>query len=145
MIFENLLNRGTLPVLQQVMSFTETRHIVLANNVSNLDTVDFKMQDLPTDEFIAALDKAINRRSGRGAGAPLEMKNTKNLSWDSQGRLKAGKIDVADNNILFHDNNNRFVEKQMTEMSKNAMLHNIASELLRGQYGKLSMAISGKV
>ena len=145
MLFENLINRGALPVLQQVMSFTEARQVVLANNVSNLDTVDFKMQDLPADEFFSALDKAIKNRSGRGAGAELEMKNTKNLNWDSQNRLKAGKVDVADSNILFHDNNNRFVEKQMTQMSKNAMLHNIATELLRGQYGKLSMAISGKI
>jgi len=67
MIFEGLLNRGALPVLQQVMSFTEARHEVLANNISNLDTVGYKMKDLPTDEFFRTLDDAVRRRD---AAAP---------------------------------------------------------------------------
>ena len=37
MIFESLINRGSMPVLQQVMSFTEARQQVLANNISNFE------------------------------------------------------------------------------------------------------------
>ena len=39
MLIENLINRGTAPVLEKVMSFTEARHEMLVNNVTNFDTV----------------------------------------------------------------------------------------------------------
>jgi flagellar basal body rod protein FlgB len=36
------------------------------------------------------------------------------------------------------------VEKQMSAMAQNALLHNMTAELLRGKYGLLKAAISGK-
>ena len=41
MLFENIVNRGNMPVLQQVMAFTEERHKVLADNISNIDTINY--------------------------------------------------------------------------------------------------------
>ncbi|MCK4629372.1 MAG: flagellar basal body rod protein FlgB [Sedimentisphaerales bacterium] len=145
MILEGLLNRGTLPVLQQVMSFTEARQEVLVNNISNLDTVGYKVKDLPTEEFFSALRKAVRRRADGGAGALLEMRSTRHLRWDRNGRLRAEPAEIKNSNILFQDGNNRFVEKQMSDMSKNALLHNLTTELLRQQYGLLKTAISGRI
>ena len=144
MIFEGLLNRGSLPVLQQVMSFTEARHEVLANNISNLDTVGYKMKDLPADEFCQTLDDAVRRRDAAGAGARLEMRPSRHMRWDRNGRLQANPAELENSNILFHDDNNRSVEKQMSAMAKNALLHNMTAELLRRQYGLLKTAISGR-
>ena len=140
-----LFNRGSLPVLEQVMNFTEARQAVLADNVSNFDTVGYRVKDLPKHEFLAALNQAVQRRDRQGADAALEMKDTRNLHWDRQGRLQAQPVELRENNILFHDDNNRFVEKQMTEMSKNAILHNVSVELLRGQYNGLQSAIRGRL
>lgn len=145
MLLSNLLNRGSMPVLERVMEFTEARHEVLANNVSNFDTVGYKVQDLPAEEFFGELRKAVQRRSNGGAGAPLEIRPTSHFSWNNDGRLEARPEEIEDNNILFHDGNNRFVEKQMTAMSKNALLHNVAAELLRMQYEGLQTAIRGRL
>ena len=145
MILEGLLNRGSLPVLQQVMSFTEARHAVLTNNISNFDTVGYKMKDLPAEEFFTSLQEAVDRRDSGGAGAELKMRSTRHLSWDGDGHLRAKPMEIEDNNILFHDRNNRSVEKQMSEMAKNAILHSVTVELLKGKYGQLKTAISGKV
>ena len=145
MFIENLLNRGSLPVLQAVMSFTQARHEVLANNISNFDTVGYKMKDLPTEEFFSTLSKAVENRGGRGAGAALKIGSTRHLSWDNQGNLQAEAVELENSNILFHDRNNRFVEKQMSEMSKNAVLHNVTVELLRQQYELLEIAIRDRL
>lgn len=144
MLIEGLLNRGSMPVLEQVMNFTEQRHNVLVNNVSNFDTVGYQAQDLPQGEFRKALDRAVERRRAGGAGAPLEMASTRHLQWDRQGRLRARPVEIPDNNILFQDGNNRFVEKQMAALAKNALHHNVAVELLRGQHNLLGMAIRGR-
>ena len=141
MFLEGLLNRGSMPVLQQVMSFTQERHKVLANNISNFDTVGYKMQDLPVEEFFSALDEAISERDWGGASRPLRMRSTSKLRWDAVGRLHAQPVEIKNNNILFHDGNNRFVEKQMSAMAKNALLHNVSAELLRGQYESLRTAL----
>ena len=145
MSIEGLLNRGVLPVLQQVLSFTEARHEVLANNVSNFDTVGYKAKDLPTDEFFGQLTNAVEQRKQRGAGAELQMKATSHLRWDRQGTLHAEAVEIEDNNILFHDQNNRFVEKQLSQMSQNALLHNVTVEMLRVKYNGLTTAIQGRM
>ncbi|MBN1766787.1 MAG: flagellar basal body rod protein FlgB [Sedimentisphaerales bacterium] len=145
MFIEGLLNRGSLPVLEQVMSFTQTRHEVLANNISNIDTVGYTMKDLPVEEFFTELHRAVTRRDGQAGNDSLELQSTRHLQWDSRGRLQASPMEIEDNNILFHDSNNRFVEKQMSEMSKNAMLHNVVSEILKVKYNGLRTAISGKL
>lgn len=143
MLFENIVNRGTMPVLQQVMAFTEERHKVLADNISNIDTIDYQMKDLDTDSFMASLSDAIERRSRKGAGAPLEVEPSRYIGWDKKGRLQATPISSRPENILFHDENNRSIEKQMSELAKNGLMHNTAAELLRGKYDKLTMAIRG--
>ncbi|KPK76467.1 MAG: hypothetical protein AMJ79_06600 [Phycisphaerae bacterium SM23_30] len=145
MLIENMLNRGSMPVLQQVLQFTEARHELLVNNVTNFDTVGYKVQDLPVAEFCEALQEAVERRETKGAGEALQIKSTKHLHWDREGRLQARPIEIENNNILFHDQNNRFVEKQMSELSKNALLHNVAAELLRQQYGLLQTALRGRM
>ncbi len=145
MFLDSLLNRGSTPVLEQVMNFTEARHAVLANNISNFDTPGYKMQDLPVGEFDAALQDAVARREQKGGSAPLEMNSTRHFQWDSLGKLETTAVELEDNNILFHDDNNRFVEKQMSEMAKNALRHNVTVEMLRSQYNGLQTAIRGKL
>ncbi len=145
MWFDSIVSRGSMPVLEQVMSFTEERQNVLADNISNIDTVDYQMKDLDVDAFTASLTEAIERRASKGAAASLELKGTRNLSWDKEGRINATAIPSSPKNILFHDKNNRSVENQMAEMAKNGMMHNVAVELLRGQYTGLEKAIRGTV
>ena len=143
MFIDSLLSRGAMPVLEQVMSFTQRRQEVLANNISNLDTVGYKVKDLDADKFFASLSEAVEKRGRSGAG--LQMRNSRNLHWSCRNHLEAKAVNIEDNNILFHDNNNRFIEKQMSKMSQNALLHNLATEMLRSQYGILSTAIKGRV
>jgi flagellar basal body rod protein FlgB len=43
--------------------------------------------------------------------------------------------------ILFHDGNNRSMEQLMSDQAKNALMHNLAVEILRDQYSMLETAI----
>jgi len=145
MSLESLINRGSLPVLQAVMSFTEARHEVLANNVSNIDTVGYKMRDLPVGEFFESLNEAIAHRDRRGTGEPLRIRSSRHLEWDNRGNFQVKPMEMENSNILFHDRNNRFVEKQMSELAKNTLLHNLTVELLRKKYEGLETAIRGRL
>jgi flagellar basal-body rod protein FlgB len=147
MLLDGLLERGSIAVLGKVMAFTEARHQVLVNNVSNFDTVGYRMRDLPVAQFHATLDQAIQARTKAGANAPLDMPSQRGLAWDAQGRLHAlaQQIEPENQNVLFHDGNNRFVEKQMSELSQNALRHNVVAALLKGKYDELGAAIRGRL
>lgn len=122
-VFESLVTTSGISVLERVIAFTGARHDLLANNIANIDTPDYKMKDLDVDAFNRDLCDAVNARTV-GPGEP--------------------KVD-DEQYLLFHDGNNRSVEKQMTEITKNTMLHNAALEILRNQYQVLSRAIAGQV
>jgi flagellar basal-body rod protein FlgB len=117
---------GTGP-LDQVIQFTEARHKVLANNIANIDTPTYKMRDLQLAKFQQDLAQAIEARSTG--------------KMTSQGL--PGPVDFQQY-VLFHDQNNRSVEKQMTSLTENAILHNTTVELLRSRYLLLEKAISLK-
>ena len=131
-------------MLQEVMRFTEERHEVLVNNISNFDTVGYKMKDLPEAEFQQSLQKALDRRESQGGRGELVIEDTEHIRRRG-GRLEVEPMEIRDNNILAHDKNNRFVEKQMSALSQNALKHSIVSDLLRQQYSLLKIAISGRV
>jgi flagellar basal-body rod protein FlgB len=48
-------------------------------------------------------------------------------------------------NILFHDRNNRSMESLATDLSRNALMHNLAVELLRKQFQQMEMALKERV
>ncbi len=145
MFLEGLIDRGAMPVLRQVMMFTEKRQEVLANNLTNFDTVGYTMKDLDVAAFNEELRSSVERRDKRGTGAMLEMRDRRNLTWNESGGLQVHPIEIKDNNILFHDENNRFVEKQMSEMAQNALRHNIAVELMRQKNALMEIAIRGRL
>jgi len=143
MLIEGLLNRGSVGVLEQVLSFTEKRHAVLANNVSNFDTVGHKMSDLKAKAFYGELQRAAAERAHHGG--ILKFQSQGGLRWGRYNRLEVEPVEIRENNILFHDQNNRSVEKQMLTMSKNALRHQVVNEMLRQEYGVLATAIRGTV
>ena len=145
MLLESLFERGSISVMQRMMAFTEERHRVLANNISNFDTVGYQMRDLPVQEFNDALNAAVKRRNHRGVGARLDIRSTRHVRWDQNGHIQVSSTEIKNNNILFHDKNNRFVEKQMSEMSKNTAKHTLVSNILRQQYDLLRTAIRGRL
>ncbi len=145
MFLEGLFERGAVPVLQNVLSFSQQRHKVLVNNISNFDTVGYKVKDLPATAFNQALRDAVDRRDRRGVGEPLSVKGQRHFRWDRQGRLEVEPQEVKNNNVLFHDRNNRFIEKQLVAMNKNSGRHQMVSTMLRQQYDLMHTAIRGRL
>ena len=57
----------------------------------------------------------------------------------------AGELESPQRGILFHDGNNRSMEQLMADQAKNAMMHNLAVELLRKQFQTMEMALKERV
>lgn len=135
MILDALFGSSVTPVLEQVVSFTQARHEVLASNIANLDTPGYRTRDLSPEKFHEQLKEAIARRDTSRPRASL----------GSPSEFRSDPFrDVARNrqSILFHDQSNVGLEQQITEMAKNQGTHNQAIALLSHQFRLLHAAIS---
>lgn len=121
MLLEGMFENAGVSILDRVIGFTAERQKLLANNIANIDTPGYKIRDLDIKRFQEDLKKAI------------ESRNT-HIEFSS-------KIDY-DHYLLFHDGNNRSIDKLMTSAAKNALLHNVSVELLRSRYNLLEKAVA---
>lgn len=137
-MYESIFGSTTIPVLEQVVNFAQSRHTVLAANIANLDTPGYQARDLSVEDFQTRLQEAIRTRHqpplSRSPGEPAPKRGS-TLS------------EVAENSktILYHDQSNVGIEYQVTEMVKNQLQHNLALSIMTSQFRLLETAISERV
>ncbi len=67
-MLSGLFQNTTIPVLEQVVNFSQARHNVLAGNIANVDTPGYKARDLSVEDFQSRLTAAIQQRSRPSTG-----------------------------------------------------------------------------
>jgi len=140
--FEGLINRGPLPALEHLLTFTERRHEVLAENIANIDTPGYKARQLDARGFQAALGEAMARRDGDHQ-APFTLEGTRQFRQDRDGSLEITPTLEPTENVLFHDGTNARLERQMVSLAENGMMYQFATTMLRGRYEGMLKAIRG--
>ncbi|MEX2213093.1 MAG: hypothetical protein WD768_03130 [Phycisphaeraceae bacterium] len=140
-MIQGMFDSGALPALERLAQFTESRHRVLTNNIANLSNPYFKARDLDVKSFQAALTQAIEDRRGGGGrtNGPLHVRDTAQLFFRTDGIT--AHADEIHENVLFHDQNNIDLERNMQRLAENTMTHNAAIELIRNQFSLIQMAI----
>jgi flagellar basal-body rod protein FlgB len=144
MFFSDVGNSGSIPTLDAMLAFTQAQHRVLAENIANIDTPGYQARHLDSRKFQKALAGAITeRKETRSTGLAIEGTNEFEQQRDGSIRFTPGKEPAE--NVLFHDQTNARIERQMALLAENAMMHQAASELLAGKYQEILKAIRGRV
>jgi len=133
-----LFNNTTIPVLQEVLSFSEARHNVLAGNVANADTPGYLVRDLSVDTFQERLKEAIARQAARREYTTGDVASSE--PGDDMREVRESL-----KTILFLDGSNVGMEQQVTEVAKNQYLHNLTVSIMNSQFRLLQTAISERV
>lgn len=141
-MIQGLFRSTALPALEQTAIFAERRHEVLAGNVANLDTPGYRARDLSVSDFEKSLASAIDQD-----------RNAKSVGYRRPGDFSPDRLDVdpydgprlAMEKLVYHDGSDVNWEKQVTEISKNQGMHNLAIAIMRSQFGTLNAAISERV
>lgn len=131
-----LFDSSPIPVLEQMVSFAEARHQVLAGNIANLDTPGYRTRDLSPQLFAERMKAALLERN-RGASSERSAMDGRGAPLAEAGESLAG--------MLRHDESNVAIETQITEMAKNQMQHNLALSIMTSQFRLLQTAISERV
>lgn len=134
----DIFNGTTIPVLQEVLSFSQARHAVLAGNVANADTPGYRVRDLSVETFQERLKEAITVQNSRNQPISPGMSQTE--SHDAMRNVRE-----STKSIQFLDGSDVGVEQQVTEVAKNQYLHNLTVAIMKSQFRVLQTAISERL
>ena len=132
MLIDRWINDGSEPVLEQVLRFTAARHRLIAENVVNISTPGYRQKDLSVEQF----QKRLAERVDQSRQSELDP-----ISFDDV----VGQSEDPNRGILFHDGQNRSMEQLMSDQAKNALMHNLAIELLRRQFQTIETALKERL
>jgi flagellar basal-body rod protein FlgB len=145
MLIGDIFQGGGMQSLGMTVRFAGARQRLIAHNVANLDTPNFRPVDVSPKTFQAALGRAIDERRQRTGGEVGELRmKAGEINIDRDGRMTLNPTSPS-GNILFHDKNNRDLERLMQANAENAQTFRIASDLLRTRFDVLRAAISERV
>ena len=144
MLLANLTNRGATPALLNTLAFTQARHKMIAENVANWHTPGYKTKQLDPKAFQQALRRALDAK-GSDPNKPFVVRNTRQFGTAKGGYLRVTPSEKPVDNVLFHDRTNASIERMMTNLADNAMVHEAATTLLKGNFDGLRKAIRGRM
>lgn len=115
----------TIDLLSGMLDYRAARHKVIVSNIANLDTPDFKPQDLT---FAASLAEA----TAGGQAATLTRTNKKHLS-PSSGQEASFQVHQAGDKVE--------IDREMTNLAENNLMYNLTVELISRKFKGIDMVL----
>lgn len=114
------VNSSQIDLLARLMDAAGMRHRVIANNVANVNTPNFKRQQVLFEDEMA---KALH------GGDVASVKPTVGEDTSAAERVDGNTVDI---------------DKEMGDLTKNALLYNAAAQIVATRLATLRSAISGR-
>lgn len=125
-----------MSVLTQALNLRTQRHQVLASNIANADTPQYKARDF---DFDAAMKKAMDGRSVPG-GVSLARTAAGHLPGVSSGGPAELKYRAETQSAV--DGNTVDMDVERSQIAENAMQYQILTQLIGDQFKGMRTALS---
>lgn len=137
-MIDGFLGNSSLPALERSLQFMSARQRLLASNLANAETPGYRPVDVDPRAFQSALREALDTGRVDGAGS-LVFDDGGPVSFEGgETRLEPT---VLGENVLFHDGNDRSMERMFQRLTENVYTFRMASQLLRSQFDLVNAAI----
>jgi len=127
----------TVSVLEKALDLRSKKHNVIASNIANMDTPDYKAFDL-------VIEKELQKTTGEGNSISL---NKTDRAHMQSRRSKAGGVSVVIDNTqglsLRGDGNTVDIDKQMGNMAENTLMYKAAAQMIQRKFQGLKSVIQG--
>lgn len=123
-------------VLSQAMNLRTQRHQVLASNIANADTPQYKARDF---NFESAMQNALAGRSGAGG---LAMSRTAGGHQSGDGMTGPAALQFRTETQSAVDGNTVDMDVERTQISENAVQYQILTQLIGDKFKGLRSALS---
>lgn len=145
MWIDRLTYSRTTNALALSAQFAEQRHKVLAENLANVDTPDYKTKRLDPQAFRVSLQDALEQTDEKRGVRRLDLRGNAQFATDPSGRVVVEPAIRPAENVLFHDGTNARLEGLLGGIQENALSYQLATNLLRGRYQTTLRAIRGRL
>ncbi len=137
MIKNVILNKTSMPALLKSLDAGMLRARVIANNIANVTTPEFKRVEVSFEEELRrALDKT--RLSGTRTDNKHLLIGKKDVSSVKPKAYKP--VDPT----LPSGVNNVDIDMEMAKLAENQLIYNFGIKFLKGTYSKINASIQGK-
>jgi flagellar basal-body rod protein FlgB len=144
---DGLVNADSMPTIEAAAQFAARRQDVLVHNIANLSTPFFQQRTVSVRGFQSQLADAVDqrRRSHGGQRGDLNLKGSREVQSvrDSSGQMRLSLTPrTSSGNILFHDRNDRDLERSMADLAETVATFRVATDLFRTRIALLQSAIT---
>jgi len=135
MIRDFLFSNPRINYIKHSMDVSMMRHEVISNNIANVNTPNFKKQEV---SFEDQLSKAMDAESFRGRKT-----NPKHITIGagSVSEVKPKLITIKDQSMR-NDGNSVDVDEEMANLSKNTIQYRTLASAMDNELTKISQAIT---
>lgn len=128
----------SMQILERSLDASSLRQKVLANNIANVDTPEFKRSDV---SFDAALQAYLSDTPTPLPGKVTDPRHIP-IGIQSLSQLQP-EIVVEQSSSVTNNGNNVDIDTEMTQLSVNQIKYNALIQQLNGHFAKLRNAIQG--
>jgi len=132
----SLITDNITELLVKIIEFTRTRHKILAQNISDIDSPEFVPKDLVADEFSNLLNNAIDEHI---TNRRLVLRDTENIKFGINGSFEVKPVVDKYAKDLLGENRDEYIELQINKLLENTLNQRVAAELLRQKQGMISV------
>lgn len=132
-----------MPVLEKTLRFAGARQRILVHNIANIDTPNFQPRDLSVTDFRSELRRVVENRRASGEMEAQRMA-TRDVREHADGRFEVDPKSPS-GNVLYHDRNDRDLERMMQGLAENGLQYRLTVDLIRQQHDQLRVAITQRV
>lgn len=132
-----VLSSPVLDSLQRCMDLCSKRHVLIANNIANVNTPGYKRLDL---EFEKLMKQEVQRQCGEAPPTQLWRTHPGHQAPAKERGFVAVQVDAG--TVHRNDGNNVDIDFEMALLASNQLTYEAAARLLTGELGLLWKAVS---
>jgi len=136
MLGETIVDKTTVPLLHKCLNAYSSRHKAIANNIANVEAPGYNRVEV---RFEDKLKRALFDRK-----QVLSTTNERHIGGRERDLESVRpEMEVDQSNPGLNGINNVDIDQEMADLAKNNLDYTTAATLLRHEYSRLKMAISG--
>jgi len=135
MIEMGLFQQARLDQIKQALGVYARRHRVVADNIANVETPDYRAQEYRFEEYLDGAKRKLQGLRTHSQHLPIGRREV----GQTQGHT-ASQETAYDNGV-----NNVDIDKEMADLTTNDLAYRLATRLLSMKYNVLHGAITGRL
>lgn len=137
MVSQGLFNQ-TFSVLEKSMNLRSQKHNLLASNVANMDTPNYKAFDI-------LVEKEMQKTASISDAMPLTRTLSTHIPLSGMRNENTPEILEVEKPLYdFHDDGNTVdIDKTMSMISENGLMYNASAQIIAKKFQSLMTAING--